>query len=980
MLKAMRGRMVQIFGLVAFAVSGSVSFVRADAPGDTSCAVPPRPAWATPAPSIASLRAGADPDFRREVELGRTARKSSRDSEALPHFAAALSIADRLGDATASGLVAWEIESLADAAQRRPDLNLAIAAFTILAAESRVDAYRAFYARAIGNAQAGLGKYADAFFFYHAALDADKSAGRDAAADLSDVAAVELRLGRTEDAMQHYQASLNLNIASRDCSAQARTLRAMATVSAILNRYRDAVDTVWAALAVFRRTVADPNPNGCDVTTERVIDTEPHDRWREAPYFEEIAEAELRLEHYDRALACARTALADFHAPRTGPAANAFTILHGAAWDGIWDHEGYARALTTIAEAQNLLGRHVQARTKALSAAAIERANDLPAWEALRTAASADSSLVSDEPDTRHCKNSATQLYDAAIDDIDRVQSTLTNEERSVFSTRTLAVYDEFSRYLLRLDDSRHNCGVKAFDVFERRQSRTLVEQLAQNVVRSFARVPQDLIDGERALAVKGLELRLKIADAQSAAKIDKNNILGLQTELTQTEIAQDRLESYFRDHKRDYYALRHPKPADLSAARAKLDRDEVLLVYQTLRPKSALWVIRHDGFALFQIPGTDELQRDVTALRRHLTVIPDAMSGPDRPTKAAEVEARAAADLPRFAVASHRLYLTVLPEGARSRLGANTRLIVVPTGPLFDVPFEAFVTDATAPRKPRYLLERYPISYAASASALALVRNGTGRSRASRSLLAFAHATPGTFSAAKPVTYSDFVVAAMSAAARGGARGDSAWFFPPLPGTLVEANATLEALHGSLDDLQIDDEASRAQVLHLNETRELQRYRYILFATHAVLPDEIDGLTQPAIVLAHPERGDAFLTMADILGLTVRADFVALSACNTGGGPRAGGEGVSGLTRAFLYAGAPAISVTLWSVDDLAPPKITPQFFAAMARGVAPAQALQRAKQTMLKAQTARSRHPSAWAPTVIFGDGDHVSRIRST
>ena len=112
---------------------------------------------------------------------------------------------------------------------------------------------------------------------------------------------------------------------------------------------------------------------------------------------------------------------------------------------------------------------------------------------------------------------------------------------------------------------------------------------------------------------------------------------------------------------------------------------------------------------------------------------------------------------------------------------------------------------------------------------------------------------------------------------------------------------------------------------------------------------------------------------MADVFGLSLDADFVTLSACNTGvAAADTGGGGISGLTRAFLYAGTPAISVTLWEVDDAAAPQITPPFFAGMRAGTSPAQALRQAKLAMLASPQARFRHPFAWAPSVIFGDGN--------
>jgi CHAT domain-containing protein len=109
---------------------------------------------------------------------------------------------------------------------------------------------------------------------------------------------------------------------------------------------------------------------------------------------------------------------------------------------------------------------------------------------------------------------------------------------------------------------------------------------------------------------------------------------------------------------------------------------------------------------------------------------------------------------------------------------------------------------------------------------------------------------------------------------------------------------------------------------------------------------------------------------MADVLGLTLNADVVALSACNTGAGPHSAGDGISGFTRAFLFAGTRTVSVTLWTVDDAAAPLLTPVFFQALYAGASPGAAMRKAKLGMLAFSAARFRHPYAWAPAVLFGD----------
>jgi CHAT domain-containing protein len=227
-------------------------------------------------------------------------------------------------------------------------------------------------------------------------------------------------------------------------------------------------------------------------------------------------------------------------------------------------------------------------------------------------------------------------------------------------------------------------------------------------------------------------------------------------------------------------------------------------------------------------------------------------------------------------------------------------------------------------------------------------------------------------------LTYADLQLAAARSIARSSepAAAVSDAVFPELPGTQTEADAVRAALAAPGESIIAGDRATRERVLDLNKSDQLKAYQYLLFATHAVLPSEIKGLTQPAIVLAHPERGDGLLTMADVFGLSLDADFVTLSACNTGvPAAESSGEGISGLTRAFLYAGTPAISVTLWEVDDAAAPQITPPFFAGMhSVKLTAAESLRQAKLAMLRSPQARFRHPYAWGPGVIFGDGDRL------
>jgi CHAT domain-containing protein len=276
------------------------------------------------------------------------------------------------------------------------------------------------------------------------------------------------------------------------------------------------------------------------------------------------------------------------------------------------------------------------------------------------------------------------------------------------------------------------------------------------------------------------------------------------------------------------------------------------------------------------------------------------------------------------------------------------------------------------------YLIEDIPISYLSSASLLKTLREAQARrkSPASYPVIAFAHPdytalTTGEHSSAETQT---------PLPAEGGERsfhelrlqayqGLLEGTIPELPETAEEANAIARLLNApsKSDPLQLRDKASRANVFAFNAKERLDDYQYVIFATHGVLPGEVSQITQSALVLA-----DDFLTMADVFALKLNAKMVALSACNTGGGKQVRGEGIMGLTRAFMYAGTPTIAVTLWSVESLSAKELDIGLFEALKSGQPPVQALRAIKLRMLRGDKgATYQHPYYWAPFVLFGDG---------
>ena len=206
----------------------------------------------------------------------------------------------------------------------------------------------------------------------------------------------------------------------------------------------------------------------------------------------------------------------------------------------------------------------------------------------------------------------------------------------------------------------------------------------------------------------------------------------------------------------------------------------------------------------------------------------------------------------------------------------------------------------------------------------------------------------------------------------------------PRLPDTADEVRSIAVALNADLtQDVFLGAQANEGAV----KSRDLSGYKVLAFATHGLVPGDLNGLMQPALALSAPGvagvEGDGLLTMGEILGLKLDADWVVLSACNTGSGAGAGAEAVSGLGQAFFYAGTRALLVSNWPVETTSAKALTTDLFRRQAKDteLSRAEALQRAMLALIdgggyvdpksKKMVFSYAHPIFWAPFTLIGDG---------
>lgn len=339
-------------------------------------------------------------------------------------------------------------------------------------------------------------------------------------------------------------------------------------------------------------------------------------------------------------------------------------------------------------------------------------------------------------------------------------------------------------------------------------------------------------------------------------------------------------------------------------------------------------------------------------------------------------------AGLPQFAMkpAAAIFQATIAPF--KPALKHTMALVVAPSGPLLSLPFALLPTgpaitgkvatgtagDRTLAMTP-WLIRRMTLVYVPGAANFVSLRAVAGNSPATQPWFGF-----GDFQHVTP---------AQAAASFGGATcGDSARLFadlPSLPYAKLELAAARAIFHAPASDQLLGGAFTVPNVEHA----DLKRYRILHFATHALLPSELPCAEEPAIVTSPPagarSAARAMLTTSDITNLHLNADLVILSACNTGGSNgRQGGEALSGLARSFFFAGARALMVTQWAVNDQVSSYLvatTLEHVAAENDGGA-ASSLRSAQLALIDSAGSagvpeKLADPFYWAPFVVIGDG---------
>jgi CHAT domain-containing protein/Tfp pilus assembly protein PilF len=513
---------------------------------------------------------------------------------------------------------------------------------------------------------------------------------------------------------------------------------------------------------------------------------------------------------------------------------------------------------------------------------------------------------------------------------------------------------------------------VDSYDVLQRASTSSVSKAISSLAARFAAGSDElaDLVRKDQDLTTEADRLDRAIIAAASKPAPERNFFVEAQirSRIDAVKLEREELQRIFNKRLPDYVALAKPIPLTKQETQALLASDEALVLLG-LGDQSYAWVITQtDAYWTALNVAAEELSEEVKALRSSLTFD---------------------IDKPFDTQLAFKIYQQTIGTVA-GKLRGKSRLSLVTNGALTSLPLQLLVTKEPG-NKPLKEVDWFARSYAItnvpSVASLKTLRSKSVASSAGKPMIAFAD----------PVFSKDpnsQAVVSRNAKSHNAQRvalrsvvdfyeagqpdlASLARALPQLPDTANEVRAIAEALKADKSDLKLGVFASETTV----KQTKLDAYRIVYFATHGLVAGDVEKFAkvkaEPALALTIPETStdldDGLLTASEVAQLKLNADWVVLSACNTAAEGNPGAEALSGLARAFFYAGARSLVVSHWEVDSKATVQLMTGTFEAAARDpkLSHAEALRQSMLSMIdNANSDDDAHPRVWAPFVVVGE----------
>ena len=519
----------------------------------------------------------------------------------------------------------------------------------------------------------------------------------------------------------------------------------------------------------------------------------------------------------------------------------------------------------------------------------------------------------------------------------------------------------------------------KSFYYSELLRERIFYEAIARKYRgKSVTKVKAEVLAADEALT---LQIADSLRQIHAAREEGNDTLLEKQKDgLLALKQKQAELVRSMRRSSPGYAALKYPGPIEPKAI--PLSASEVIVEYEVMEPYVLAYVVRNGEIALSIF--IDINRKQLTELIRNYRSTFDAMEKTSQLSKFSPQPGKQLYDL------LLKPLLEARGQDGNKIISKSAKIIIMPDEILGLLPFEALIASypenmqfkhgrfGPVPVGITYVGDDYDIGYSYSAAALAMQRSAKykkGNGREGLLVLAdplFSDAAirlKGTPVDKKdpPAFDANRTRAIITYTGSGGTRdaGDSL-SFPRLAGTGLLAKSLAKTFSGKHMDTLLGPSASKKELL----SKDLSRYKYLVFATHGILDTNVPYLREPVLVLSQADNlqfEDGILTMSDVLSLHLNAEVVALTACQAGRGRNAGAEGVAVLARAFQYAGAKSVLVSLWNGTDEASNLLVDKFFQYLKQGRTARQSLRLAREQV---RQAGYDHPYYSASFILYGE----------
>ncbi len=607
--------------------------------------------------------------------------------------------------------------------------------------------------------------------------------------------------------------------------------------------------------------------------------------------------------------------------------------------------ESFARALPVLRQAKNSFAQATVLATWA--EVDIDRGHFDAALEKLEEALAFTRQVAGRgiEANTLYLRAVALQKKEKLDEAIDSISAAIEIVEtkrgaivRSELRTSYLAAVRRYYDLYIDLLQQRGQTSA-AFAVSESARARTLLESLAESGAKIRKGVDPALLKLERAVQA---ELNAKdVYRAQVVLKEGENSprAVALSTHVGRLLDEWKNIQAKIRVSSPAYAELKMPEPVTLEhVQKSLLDATNALVAYHVGASRSYAWVVDRESITVRELPVQAKIEPLARRYHELLSREIDSMTGAERGAIAKQI----AATGQRIAEAVWK------PVAARVR---GKRLLIVADGALQYVPFGALPSASGEP-----LIAQHEIVYLPSASVLDALRR---HSRRVPSYVTAAVFADPVFTRNDPRVSGGQTTGEAPVLHRGGP-------YTRLRFSRKEAEAIVTAA-GKQTFEALDFSAAKKTIAE----RDLRKYRIIHFATHGFLDTEQPELSGLVLSLIDPNGKtiDGFLHLHEIYNLDLDADLVVLSACRTALGKEVHGEGLIGLTRGFMYAGASRVVSSVWNVDDRASAQLMSSFYTAMlSKGLPPAAALREAQLSLLRQP--RWSNPHYWAAFGLQGE----------